>query len=178
MVDIVDAKNGVLVHLVHLVHPVHFVHPIKTLKQRITSRWPTMQPIQLKYWQEFAKDGDGYLCTALKAAAKRREVFTPEILYNLAAMAIEKHFMALLMFHGDLADNHTMADLIHSVERHLTLEQNLKERLIFLDAFQEICDQDNIRRRPPNETELKAILATAREVRDFVGERLGLAATA
>ena len=135
-----------------------------------------MQFVQLEDWRLFMKEGDDYLNTALRAAAKRREVFTPEILYNLAAMAIEKHLMALLMFHGDLADNHTMADLVRSVERHLPLAQGLKERLLFLDSFQEICDQASFRRSAPGKAELATILATAQEVRDFVASRLGITA--
>ena len=132
-----------------------------------------MQLVQLDDWRQFMKEGDDYLNTALRAAAKRREVFTAEILYNLAAMAIEKHLMALLMFHGDLADNHTMRDLIHSTERHLSLEPSLKERLLFLDAFQEICDQESYRRTPPDEAELAVVLQTAEEIQNFVVAVLG-----
>jgi HEPN domain-containing protein len=132
-----------------------------------------MQLVQLEDWRLFFKEGDDYLGTAVRAAARRREVFTAEILYNLAAMAIEKYFMALLMAHGDLADNHTMRDLIHSVERHLSLEPEFKERLLFLDGFQEICDLKGYRRTPPGEAELAQILATAAEVRDFVTSQVG-----
>lgn len=127
-----------------------------------------MQLVQLEDWRSFNKEGDDYLKTALRAATKRREVFTAEILYNLAAMAIEKHIMALLMFHGDLADNHTMRDLVHSLERHLSLEPGLKERLLFLDTFQDICDQESYRHTPPGEAELAQILRTAEEVQGFV----------
>jgi len=131
-----------------------------------------MQLVQLESWRSFAKDGDDYLKTALRAATKRREVFTAEILYNLAAMAIEKHIMALLMFHGDLADNHTMRDLILSLERHLSLEPELRERLLFIDAFQEICDQESYRHTPPSEAELAVILGAAEEVQAFVASHL------
>ncbi|MEW6501547.1 MAG: hypothetical protein AB1456_08660, partial [Thermodesulfobacteriota bacterium] len=117
-----------------------------------------MQLVQLEDWRSFNKEGDDYLKTALRAATKRREVFTAEILYNLAAMAIEKHIMALLMFHGDLADNHTMRDLVHSLERHLSLEPGLREPLLFLDTFQDICDLESYRHTPPGEAELAQIL--------------------
>jgi HEPN domain-containing protein len=127
-----------------------------------------MQLVQLEDWRSFNKEGDDYLKTALRAATKRREVFTAEILYNLAAMAIEKHIMALLMFHGDLADNHTMRDLVHSLERHLSLEPGLRERLLFLDTFQDICDLESYRHTPPGEAELAQILRTAEEVQGFV----------
>lgn len=139
---------------------------------------PVIRPITLADWRNFLREGDQFLNTALRAVQKQRAAFTPEILYNLAAMAIEKHFMALLMFHGDMADNHTMADLISSVERHLVFDQGFKERLLFLDAFQDICDQDSYRHSPPDPAEILAILATAEEVRDFVAGRTAAPAPA
>lgn len=132
-----------------------------------------MQLVQLEDWRLFFKEGDDYRNTALRAAAKRREVFTAEILYNLAAMAIEKYLMALLMFHGDLADNHTMRDLIHSVERHLPLDSDFRERLLFLDTFQDICDLESYCRTPPSEAELAIILRTTEEVHEFVAAQVG-----
>jgi hypothetical protein len=48
-------------------------------------------------WSEFVQEGDAYLKTA-RGGQKRPGVFTPEILYNLLAMAIEKHIMAALIF--------------------------------------------------------------------------------
>lgn len=132
-----------------------------------------MQLVQLDDWRQFYKEGDDYLGTATKAAARRREIFTPEILYNLAAMAIEKYFMALLMYHGDMADNHTMRDLISSVERHLPVAPDLAAALIRLDAFQEICALDTWRRQPLTDEDVPYILATARQVNEFVAAQLG-----
>ena len=48
---------------------------------------PTHPPIE--GWESFLQDGEGYLKTALAAHEKRNRVFTPEILFNVAAMAIE-----------------------------------------------------------------------------------------
>jgi hypothetical protein len=128
--------------------------------------------VQLDDWRQFYQEGDDYLGTAVRAA-RRWEVFTPEILYNLAAMAIEKYFMALLMRHGDLADNHTMRDLIDSVERHLPIAPDLAATLIRLDAFQEICALNTWRRQPLTTGDIPHILAAARQVNAFVATHLG-----
>ncbi|MEN8190641.1 MAG: hypothetical protein ABFS19_12415, partial [Thermodesulfobacteriota bacterium] len=63
-------------------------------------------------WQEFLAEGNQFLATANNGYARRQQVFTAEILYNLVAMAIEKLIMALLMESGNLPYNHTMHDLV------------------------------------------------------------------
>ena len=66
-------------------------------------------------WQEFLEEGNQFLATAVNAHAKSKKAFTPEILYNLVAMAIEKLIMALLMKSGNLPYNHTMHDLVEAM---------------------------------------------------------------
>ncbi|OQX12396.1 MAG: hypothetical protein BWK76_17705 [Desulfobulbaceae bacterium A2] len=134
-----------------------------------------MKPlVQLDDWRRYHRDGEQFLHTAEEAARKRPEVFTPEILYNVVAMAIEKYIMAFLMYHGDLAENHTMGDLLRAVELHTGPQPELAARLLRLDAYQEICDMDSYKRRPPSTDDLPDILATGREVREFVRNRLQL----
>lgn len=89
-------------------------------------------------WQEFMQEGDAYLKTAC-GGQKRPGVFTPGILYNLLAMAVEKHMMAALIFNGTLADNHTFTDLINSAAAVCPLEAGLAGKLIELESYQEIC---------------------------------------
>ncbi len=132
------------------------------------------QLVQLDDWRRYHRDGEQFLHTAVEAARKRPEVFTPEILYNLVAMAIEKYIMAFLMFNGDLAENHTMGDLLRALELHAGPQPELADRLLRLDAYQEICDLDSYKRRPPSIDDLPDILTTGQEVRRFVQERLQL----
>ncbi|VAW41788.1 hypothetical protein MNBD_DELTA03-159 [hydrothermal vent metagenome] len=133
--------------------------------------------VQIEDWREYISDGGKFLHTAVNAAKKRPEVFTPEILYNLTAMAIEKFCMGYLMYHGDLADNHTMADLAEAVERHAGPQPELTQKLLFLDSFQEICDLSAYKRRPPNKEEIAQILSIGQEVNDFVSSKIELPAS-
>jgi hypothetical protein len=75
-------------------------------------------------WVTFYHDGQRYLKTA-RGALKRPEVFTPDIVFNLVAMGIEKVAMAILIEAGDLADNHTMVDLVRSLSRVIDLDLDL-----------------------------------------------------
>ncbi len=112
----------------------------------------------------FMEEGDAYLKTA-RGGQKRPGVFTPEILYNLLAMAIEKHIMAALIFKGTLADNHTFSDMIHSAKELCPLDDALIEKLIALESYQEICPvfEGYNRKEFPSE-EVSVMVAAAEEV--------------
>jgi len=115
-------------------------------------------------WSEFMTEGDAYLKTA-RGGQKRPGVFTPEILYNLLAMAIEKHIMAALIFKGTLADNHTFTDMIHSARKLCPLDDALIEKLIQLESYQEICPVfDGYNRKEFPSVEVPVMVAAAEEV--------------
>jgi len=131
-----------------------------------------MERIQISDWRKYLKEGEQYLATAMGAAERRSDVFTPEILYNITAMAIEKLIMGYLMSRGDLADNHTMGDLLDAVERNAGPQPELAAKLRFLDGYQEICDIDTFRHDAPDPSDIPEILAIGQMVKDFVDERV------
>lgn len=115
-------------------------------------------------WKEFMQDGDAYLKTA-RGGQKRPGVFTPEILYNLLAMAIEKHITAALIFKGTLADNHTFTDMINSAKALCPLDDTLIEKLIELESYQEICPVfDGYNRKTFPAEEVSGMVAAAEQV--------------
>ncbi|HCC54992.1 MAG TPA: hypothetical protein DEQ20_08735 [Desulfobulbaceae bacterium] len=128
--------------------------------------------LQIDDWRQYIKEGGQYLHTACEAAERRGEVFTSEILYNLTAMAIEKFIMGYLMSRGDLADNHTMRDLVEALERNAGSQPELGAKLRYLDAFQEICDLDTYSRKPALPEDIPEILAIGQMVREFVVQRV------
>jgi hypothetical protein len=116
-------------------------------------------------WPEYLQEGREFLATAQNAHTKGRTVFTPEILYNLVAMSIEKLIMAMLMQSGNLPYNHTMHDLVDSMEDFLPGElKSLGDELKALDAFQEICDKDNITIIIPTLAEVVKMLGLAKQM--------------
>ena len=137
-----------------------------------------IQPLQslrpISGWEDFFRHGEGYLNAAARAHRKNVQAFTPEILYNLAAMAIEKFVMAALMRHGAMPYNHTMADLVEAMEQTFPgrLGQ-IREDLLRLDKYQEICDLDGFKISPPRPEEIPAMLEVAEKLRELVqGELL------
>jgi hypothetical protein len=124
--------------------------------------------VQIDDWRKYHRDGEQFLRTALMAREKGRKHFTPEILYNLTGMAIEKFIMAYLMKNGDLADNHTMGDLLTALERHAGKQPELAEKLRYLDTFQEICALDSFSVKAPDQEETEVILGIGREIKEFL----------
>lgn len=124
-------------------------------------------------WQDFLADGSGYLNTAVGALARRREVFTPQILYNLIAMAIEKFVMAALMLYGAMPYNHTMRDLVMAMEETFPgAVADLRDELLALDSYQEICDLEGFAIAPPGMKKIPAMLDLAIGVKRLVSERI------
>jgi hypothetical protein len=124
-------------------------------------------------WQDFLKEGNQFLATAVNGHAKRRQVFTSEILYNLVGMAIEKLIMALLMKSGNLPYNHTMHDLVDSMEDFLPGDLGtLGDELKALDGFQEICDIDSYNMTPPTMAEVARMLELATEVQTLTMNKI------
>ncbi len=118
-------------------------------------------------WSEFMTEGDAYLKTA-RGGQKRPGVFTPEILYNLLAMAIEKHIMAALIFKGTLADNHTFTDMIQSAKELCPLDDALIEKLVELESYQEICPVfDGYNRKEFPSDEVPVMVAAAEQVQQW-----------
>ena len=128
--------------------------------------------VQITNWQEYRRDGEQFLHTALMARKKNKKHFTPEILYNLTGMAIEKLIMAYLMKNGDLAENHTMGDLLTALERHAGRQPELAEKLRYLDSFQEICDLEAYSVRIPTQEDTEVILAIGQKISDFLAPHL------
>lgn len=123
----------------------------------------------IRGWQDFLEEGQGFLTTAVRAHAKRSKVFSPDILYNLVAMAIEKFAMAALMRNGVLPYNHTMADLVESLEETFPGQiESIKTGLLALDSHQEICDPDDFTISPPSMEEIPDMLKLADDFHNLV----------
>lgn len=112
----------------------------------------------------FLEEGDQYLRAAL-GGLRRPAVFTPEILYNLFAMAIEKHFMGLLAARGALPENHTFTDLVAAARRVVDLDADLAAELLDLETFQNLCPAfDGYTRATPGPEAVARLAAAALRV--------------
>ena len=120
--------------------------------------------VHIENWKEYRSDGETFLKTAQAAHRKKKKAFSPEAIYNITCMGIEKLIMAFLMKNGDLADNHTMKDLLGSLMRHLEIEPELAGKLLLLDSFQQICGLDEYQVIAPTAQDLQEIVTTGEHV--------------
>lgn len=127
-------------------------------------------------WMDFITEGRQFHKAAL-GGLNRPDVFSPEILYNLLAMAMEKYIMGLLMYRKSLPDNHTFRDLVDGLRRMEAqdpkysgprLADELAEELLALDAFQEICSVEGYARRGPSVEEIRNMTRTSARLREYV----------
>lgn len=125
-----------------------------------------------KEWQEFINDGCKYLKTAVNGSKHRQNIFTPEIIYNIVAMSIEKNIMGYLLYNNRLPDNHTLRDLVNAVRLIHPFENVLFEKLNNMDRFQEICSIDLYNRKIPNKNDVQEFLNIGIEVQSFVAGQL------
>ncbi len=123
-------------------------------------------------WTRFTDEGAQFLATAVNAVRKRRKVFTPDILYNLIAMSMEKYIMGYLLYRKNLPDNHTLGDLMDALKRVDSIEDDLCDRIIRMDRFQEICCINTYSRDIPEEKDIEEMLALGERIRDFVTARM------
>jgi len=123
-------------------------------------------------WTRFTDEGAQFLATAVNAVRKRRKVFTPDILYNLIAMSMEKYIMGYLLYRKNLPDNHTLGDLMDALKRVDSIEDDLCDRIVRMDRFQEICCITTYSRDIPEEKDIQEMLTLGERIRDFVNDRM------
>lgn len=124
-------------------------------------------------WEDFWSDGKAFLKTASSACAQRKTAFTTVILYNIIAMAIEKFVMTALMCEGKLPYNHTMRDLVEAMDEAFPgAMSDLREGLLQLDQYQEICDLDTFNISGPAMAEIPLMLDLAGRLQALVEKQL------
>ena len=122
-------------------------------------------------WKNFYAAGIDYWNFA-KNSAKRPDVFNAEIVYNVVGMAIEKLFMALLVYHDRLPYNHTLTDLVEAVKHIHNVDALLEEKLKYMDSLQEICAIHSLVIKKITEDDRMFFLETGQLVNDLVHEAL------
>ncbi|MDR2116521.1 MAG: hypothetical protein LBP87_09080 [Planctomycetaceae bacterium] len=124
-----------------------------------------------QYWQTFLLEGRGFHKT-VRGSRKRPNIFTPTIVQNIAAMAIEKYFMAIFFKRRILPLNHTMTDLISTAQMFLSLEPELVKTLYYMDHLQQICSFDHFKIITPSDSDIPRFIRAVDDVAEIAEQEL------
>lgn len=122
-------------------------------------------------WRKYFRDGSQYAVTAEKGM-KNMKKFTPEILFNIIAMAIEKYIMAVMLKKGNLPEGHTLTDLIHALGKITMINSSIKEDIKFMESFQEICSIDECKYVKPDKDAICRMLNVCSQIEKLAASLL------
>lgn len=114
-------------------------------------------------WHTWIEHGDQYLRSG-KGKPGRKVKFSGTVRYNLLSMAYESYAMAILDWHHSLPDNHTYSDLMRGLERVISIDPDLKKRILSLENIQSICSLERFHIRPPSEDQLDTLVEAVEEL--------------
>ena len=124
-----------------------------------------LQPIT--DWQDHIADGRQYLKTAVKGR-HRPAVFNNELIFQLAAMAVEKLIVGLVQYHQQMPADHTLSGLLADLDAVCPLDARLAARIRRIEAVDDMCALTVKHREPPGNAAIQEILTVGREVERFV----------
>jgi hypothetical protein len=118
-------------------------------------------------WEIFYAEGLRYREIAEKTAGNSVK-FTPEILYNLSCIAIEKLFMGYFLKVKFMPYNHTLQDLVESMKELRPVPPELEECLMRMNSFQEICSIERYSRRIPSAGDVAEFIRTLNMTAEYI----------
>ena len=120
-------------------------------------------------WESYYDEGKRYR-SIVEGAAKKEGKFTPEIIYNLACMSIEKLFMAYFLKVGTMPSNHTLIDLVESMKELKPVPKDLEDKLLHMNNFQEICSIETYQRKIPTPGDVGVFVETLGLTHGYIQE--------
>jgi hypothetical protein len=131
-----------------------------------------MQLSSISNWDDHITAGRKYLKTASNGRS-RPAVFNNELVFQLAAMAIERFIVGLSQYHHRMPVDHTLAGLVAELGPVCPMSTDLADRIKGIEIIDDMCSLSPAIRIPPGQTAVREILAVCHEVQDFVDAHLG-----
>ena len=130
-----------------------------------------MQIQSLSGWKDHFIDGRKYLDTAVKGLS-RPTVFNNELVFQLAAMAIEKMMIGIYQYHHQMPFDHTLPGLVDGLASLCPMGTELSEKIKRIDQIDDMCSLSPVHRNGPGEDDIHRILEAGREIIDFAVKNL------
>ncbi len=92
-------------------------------------------------WNDFYSQGIQYMA-AVERSVSNGDFFTPVLVYNITAIAIEKLIIGACMFSGNIPYSHTLSEMAGFAKNIINLDDTLADDLNTMDRLQMICSFD------------------------------------
>lgn len=122
-------------------------------------------------WKEHITAGRKYLKTAGNGLA-RPSVFNNELIYQLAAMAVEKLLVGVFQYHHKMPTDHTLYGLVDELAHFCPLDKDLADGIKALGRFDDMCPLIPVNRTVPDDKQIKTILTLCRKVATFAEQQV------
>lgn len=130
-----------------------------------------MQIQSISGWQDFIQAGREYLKTASNGVS-RPAVFNNELIFQLAAMAIEKLIVGMAHYHHQMPMDNTLSGLVESLSAVCPLDPEMADRIRKIESIDGMCALTVEHRDPPGDDAIREILAVGNEVAEFVDQHV------
>lgn len=134
---------------------------------------PDDDPIKNRFrtFEGDLQDGDAFY---RRAEEFQREEYGPSLVFNVAAIALERYLVGLCHFHGIEPDNHNFICLMDAVVTVMEIPPELDRQIRWLDeSIFGICSLDDYFHGTPEKQDADMIMSLCRQVRElFVPEEI------
>jgi len=113
-------------------------------------------------------DAEGYYHRALQFQAIKQR---PSLVFNVAAVALERYLVALCDLYGEDPRNHNYITLMRTVETLVEVPKDLNKRINAMDWIFGICSIDEYRHPNPDEKDMENALVLCVEVQKLIDQK-------
>ena len=122
-------------------------------------------------WHDHILAGCQYLRTASNGLS-RRAVFNNEVIFQLAAMAIEKLLVGVCQYHQQMPTDHTLSGLVEALSAVCPLDADLVGMIKRIERIDDMCSLTPEHREPPGDIDIQGILIAGREIACFAKQHV------
>ena len=95
----------------------------------------------------------------------------PSLVFNIAAVALERYLVALCDLYGEDPRNHNYITLMRAVETFMDIPKDLNKRIKAMDWIFGICSIDEYRHPNPDEKDMENALVLCVEVQKLFDQK-------
>jgi hypothetical protein len=117
-------------------------------------------------WDDHIEAGRKYLKTASNGLS-RSNIFNNELIFQLAAMGIEKIILGLCQYHHQMPCDHTLSGLVTELAGVCPMDPALVERIKRIERIDDMCSLTPEKRIPPGDEVVQEMLGVGEAIDRF-----------